>query len=104
MRPALDCPLRKTAALGMQAERISHPKDGASAQQPEAERAPPQRCREAGGCWKAAVHMLGANFADPHAQRSSNAKVRGDGCATPGGILRIDRHLGWISPAATAEL
>jgi hypothetical protein len=40
MKLAFDCLLRKTAALGMQAERISHPKDGASAQQPEAERAP----------------------------------------------------------------
>jgi hypothetical protein len=48
--------------------------------------------------------MLGASVADPHAQRSSNAKVRGDGCAIPGGILRIDSHLGWISPAANAEL
>lgn len=32
--------LSKTAAVGGPAERISHPKDGASAQQPEAERAP----------------------------------------------------------------
>lgn len=39
MMLALDCLLRKTAALGT-AERISHPKDGALAQQPEAERAP----------------------------------------------------------------
>lgn len=40
MKLALDCLLRKTAALGTPAERISHPKDGALAQQPEAERAP----------------------------------------------------------------
>ena len=40
MKLALDCLLRKTAALGTPAERISHPKDGAIAQQPEAERAP----------------------------------------------------------------
>lgn len=40
MKLALDCLLRKTGALGMPAERISHPKDGALAQQPEAERAP----------------------------------------------------------------
>lgn len=40
MKLAFDCLLRKTAALGMPAERISHPKDGALAQQPEAERAP----------------------------------------------------------------
>lgn len=39
MKLALDCLPRKTAALGTPAERISHPKDGASAQQPEAERA-----------------------------------------------------------------
>lgn len=39
MNLALDCLLRKTAALGTPAERISHPKDGALAQQPEAERA-----------------------------------------------------------------
>lgn len=36
----MDCPHRKTAVLGTPAERISHPKDGALAQQPEAERAP----------------------------------------------------------------
>ena len=40
MKLALDCLLTKTAALGTPAERISHPKDGALAQQPEAERAP----------------------------------------------------------------
>lgn len=40
MKMALDGLLGKTAALGMPAERISHPKDGALAQQPEAERAP----------------------------------------------------------------
>ncbi len=40
MKLALDCLPRKTAALGTPAERISHPKDGALAQQPEAERAP----------------------------------------------------------------
>jgi hypothetical protein len=32
--------LSKTAAVGAPAERISHPKDGALAQQPKAERAP----------------------------------------------------------------
>ena len=32
--------LRNTVPIGAPAERISHPKDGASAQQPEAERAP----------------------------------------------------------------
>ena len=40
MKLALDCLLRKTATLSTPAERISHPKDGALAQQPEAERAP----------------------------------------------------------------
>lgn len=40
MKLALDSLLRKTATVGPPAERISHPKDGALAQQPEAERAP----------------------------------------------------------------
>lgn len=40
MKLDLDCLLRNIAALGTLAERISHPKDGALAQQPEAERAP----------------------------------------------------------------
>ncbi len=40
MKPVLDCLLRNTAAFGAPAERISHLKDGALAQQPEAERAP----------------------------------------------------------------
>ena len=40
MKPALDCLLRNIAAVRPPAERISHPKDGALAQQPEAERAP----------------------------------------------------------------
>ena len=40
MKLALDSLLRKTAAVDAPAERISHPKDGALAQQPEAERAP----------------------------------------------------------------
>lgn len=40
MKRALDSLLRKIAAVGAPAQRISHPKDGALAQQPEAERAP----------------------------------------------------------------
>jgi|ERR1700747_1945451 hypothetical protein len=40
MKLVLDILLRKIAAVGATAERISHPKDGALAQQPEAERAP----------------------------------------------------------------
>ena len=40
MKLVLDSLLRKIAAVGAPAERISHPKDGALAQQPEAERAP----------------------------------------------------------------
>jgi hypothetical protein len=40
MTLALDCLLRNTAAVGAPAERSAHPKDGALAQQPEAERAP----------------------------------------------------------------
>ena len=40
MKLALDSLLGKTATVGAPAERISHPKDGALAQQPEAERAP----------------------------------------------------------------
>jgi hypothetical protein len=40
MKLVLDSLLRKTAIVGAPAERISHPKDGALAQQPEAERAP----------------------------------------------------------------
>lgn len=40
MNLVLDSLLRKIAAVGVPAERISHPKDGALAQQPEAERAP----------------------------------------------------------------
>jgi hypothetical protein len=40
MKLVLDSLLRKTATVGAPAERISHPKDGALAQQPEAERAP----------------------------------------------------------------
>lgn len=40
MKLVLDSLLRKTARVGAPAERISHPKDGALAQQPEAERAP----------------------------------------------------------------
>ena len=40
MKLLLDSLLRKTATVGAPAERISHPKDGALAQQPEAERAP----------------------------------------------------------------
>lgn len=40
MKLILDSVLGKIAAVGAPAERISHPKDGAPAQQPEAERAP----------------------------------------------------------------
>jgi hypothetical protein len=40
MKPLLDSLLTNTATVGVLAERISHPKDGAPAQQPEAERAP----------------------------------------------------------------
>jgi hypothetical protein len=40
MKLVLDNLLINTAAVGAPAERISHPKDGALAQQPEAERAP----------------------------------------------------------------
>lgn len=40
MKLVLDSLLRNTEAVGVPAERISHPKDGALAQQPEAERAP----------------------------------------------------------------
>jgi hypothetical protein len=40
MKLVLDSLLRKAATVGAPAERISHPKDGALAQQPEAERAP----------------------------------------------------------------
>jgi hypothetical protein len=40
MKLVLDSLLRNVAAVSAPAERISHPKDGASAQQPEAERAP----------------------------------------------------------------
>lgn len=40
MKLLLDSLLRKTATVGASAERISHPKDGALAQQPEAERVP----------------------------------------------------------------
>ena len=40
MKPVLDSLLRNAASFGAPAERISHPKDGALAQQPEAERAP----------------------------------------------------------------
>lgn len=40
MNLVLDSLLRKIAAVGVPAQRISHPKDGALAQQPEAERAP----------------------------------------------------------------
>lgn len=40
MNLVLDSLLRKIAAVGVPAQRISHPKDGAIAQQPEAERAP----------------------------------------------------------------
>jgi hypothetical protein len=40
MKLLLDCLLGNTATVGAPAERISHPKDGALAQQPEAERAP----------------------------------------------------------------
>lgn len=40
MKLVLDSLLRKTATVGAPAERISHPKDGALAQPPEAERAP----------------------------------------------------------------
>jgi len=39
MKLVLDSILRKTTTVGAPAERISHPKDGALAQQPEAERA-----------------------------------------------------------------
>ena len=40
MKPVLDSLLRKIVAVGVPAERISHPKDGALAQQPKPERAP----------------------------------------------------------------
>lgn len=40
MKLILDSLLRNAATVGGPAERISHPKDGALAQQPEAERAP----------------------------------------------------------------
>jgi hypothetical protein len=40
MNLVLDSLLRTVAAVGVPAERISHPKDGALAQQPQAERAP----------------------------------------------------------------
>jgi len=40
MKLALNSLLRNAATVGATAERISHPKDGALAQQPEAERAP----------------------------------------------------------------
>ena len=40
MKLVLDSLLRNAATVGATAERISHPKDGALAQQPEAERAP----------------------------------------------------------------
>ena len=40
MKLVLDSLLRNTATAGAPAERISYPKDGALAQQPEAERAP----------------------------------------------------------------
>lgn len=40
MKLLLDSLLTNTATVGAPAERISHPKDGALAQQPEAERAP----------------------------------------------------------------
>jgi hypothetical protein len=40
MKLVLDNPLRNAATIGVPAQRISHPKDGALAQQPEAERAP----------------------------------------------------------------
>lgn len=40
MKLVLNSLLRKVATVGAPAERISHPKDGALAQQPEAERAP----------------------------------------------------------------
>ena len=40
MKLVLDSLLRNAATVGAPAERIFHPKDGASAQQPEAERAP----------------------------------------------------------------
>jgi hypothetical protein len=40
MKLVLDGLLRNAATVGVPAERISHPKDGAPAQQPEAERAP----------------------------------------------------------------
>jgi hypothetical protein len=39
MKRALDSLFRNAASVGAPAERISHPKDGALAQQPEAERA-----------------------------------------------------------------
>lgn len=39
MKLVLDSLLRKAVTVGAAAERISHPKDGALAQQPEAERA-----------------------------------------------------------------
>lgn len=40
MKLDLDSLLRNAATVGVPVERISHPKDGALAQQPEAERAP----------------------------------------------------------------
>jgi hypothetical protein len=40
MKLVLDSLLRNAATVGAPAQRISHPKDGALAQQPEAERAP----------------------------------------------------------------
>lgn len=40
MKLVFDSLLRNAGAVGAPAERISHPKDGALAQQPEAERAP----------------------------------------------------------------
>jgi hypothetical protein len=64
---------------------------------------PPQRRREAGGCWKAAVHVFGADVADLRARRSWRARIGGGGCVIPRGILRIDRRLGRISLAATLE-
>src|SRR3954451_24050712 len=40
MKLVLESLLRNASTVGAPAERISHPKDGALAQQPEAERAP----------------------------------------------------------------
>ena len=48
--------------------------------------------------------MLGANVGDLHARSPWSGSTGGDGCVIPGGILCIDRGLGWISPAATLEL